>query len=108
MNQYRCENCTKEDCWYFKMRDDSRTIKDKYGELLTPRSFTWEKGCASHSDFQREREKVLNDCCNIDLTEYTKGERESDEVGLCRGRECNYCGRYNELREVNHEPVCHQ
>jgi len=58
MNQYRCENCTKEDCWYFKMRDDSRTIKDKYGELLTPRSFTWEKGCASHSDFQSERDKV--------------------------------------------------
>ena len=56
MNQYRCENCTKEDCWYFKMRNDSRTIKDKYGELLTPRSFTWEKGCASHSDFQSERD----------------------------------------------------
>jgi len=43
------------------MRDDSRTIKDKYGELLTPRSFTWEKGCASHSDFQSEREKVLDE-----------------------------------------------
>jgi len=59
MNPYRCENCTKEDCWYFKMRDDSRTIKDKYGELLTPRSFTWEKGCASHSSHQSERDKFL-------------------------------------------------
>jgi hypothetical protein len=53
------------------MRDDSRTIKDKYGELLTPRSFTWEKGCASHSNFQSERDKVLDE-----LDMYLDGELE--------------------------------
>ena len=60
MNPYRCENCTKEDCWYFKMRDDSRNFKDKYGELLSPSSFTWEKGCASHSEFICQGKKVMD------------------------------------------------
>ena len=69
MNPYRCENCTKEDCWYFKMRDDSRNFKDKYGELLSPSSFTWEKGCASHSDFQPERKKVLDEVWNKLISE---------------------------------------
>jgi len=76
MNQYRCENCTKEDCWYFKMRDDSRTIKDKYGELLTPRSFTWEKGCASHSDFQSERDTHWRDLFVSDLRSLIKWDAE--------------------------------
>ena len=58
-----------------------RTNRQKFRDKLTP--------------YQSERDTVLDDCCNIDLTEYTRGERESDEVGLCRGRECNYCGRYN-------------
>lgn len=49
---------------------------------------------------QSEREKVLDDYCNIDLTYYVWGEKQSDEVGLCRGKDCNYCGRYNaELRQ---------
>ena len=89
------------------MRDDSRTIKDKYGELLTPRSFTWEKGCASHSDFQSGWDTVLDiggileSLCKTDLYWYNKGVTEGEDVGKCRGKDCNYCGRYNEkLRQA--------
>ena len=46
--------------------------------------------------YQNQREKVLDDYCNIDLTRYVWGEMESEDVGLCRGKTCNYCGRYNE------------
>ena len=42
-----------------------------------------------------ERDKVLDDYCNIDLTYYVWGEMQSDDVGLCQGKTCNYCGRYN-------------
>jgi len=48
-----------------------------------------------------ERDKVLDDYCIIDLTYYVWGEAESDDVRLCQGKGCNYCGRYNaELRQV--------
>ena len=50
---------------------------------------------------QPERDKVLDDYCIIDLTYYVWGEAESDDVRLCQGKGCNYCGRYNaELRQV--------
>jgi len=50
---------------------------------------------------QSERDKVLDDYCIIDLTYYVWGEAESDDVRLCQGKGCNYCGRYNaELRQV--------
>ena len=42
-----------------------------------------------------ERDKVLDDYCIIDLTYYVWAEAESDDVRLCQGKECNYCGRYN-------------
>ena len=45
--------------------------------------------------YQSERDKVLDDYCIIDLTYYVWGEAESDDVRLCQGKECNYCGRYN-------------
>ena len=55
---------------------------------------------------KEERDKVLDDYCIIDLTYYVWGEAESDDVRLCQGKGCNYCGRYNELRQqVNHEPT---
>jgi len=104
MNQYRCETCKhrftpdywKDGCNRFGktfMSDDEMRFISTYG-------------CSSHSDYQSERDTVLDDCCNIDLTEYTRRERESDEVGLCRGRECNYCGRYNaEPRQSKTDPV---
>jgi hypothetical protein len=103
MNQHRCEtckNCNKnpnDDYFCLVMNDEID---------FTNFEHTAKVGCASHSDFQSGWDTVLDDCCNIDLTEYTRGERESDEVGLCRGRECNYCGRYNEkLRQSKTDPV---
>jgi len=103
MNQYRCEtckNCNKnpnDDYFCLVMNDEID---------FTNFEHTAKVGCASHSDFQSGWDTVLDDCCNIDLTEYTRGERESYEVGLCRGRECNYCGRYNEkLRQSKTDPV---
>lgn len=44
---------------------------------------------------QSEQDIMLDDLCNIDLTYYVWGEKQSDEVGLCRGKDCNYCGRFN-------------
>ena len=63
-------------------------------------------GCASHSSEQSirqdERDKVLDigaileSLCNVDLYWYSRGSCESDDVGKCRGKDCNYCGRYSE------------
>lgn len=56
--------------------------------------------CLSHTSQQSERDKVLDDYCNIDLTHYVWGDIQGDDVSLCRGKECNYCGRFNaELRQ---------
>jgi len=67
----------------------------------------WNKSCPDHDEygspcsFQSERDKVLDDYCIIDLTYYVWGEAESDDVRLCQGKGCNYCGRYNaELRRA--------
>ena len=59
-----------------------RTNQQKFRDKLTP--------------YQSERDKVLDDYCIIDLTYYVWGEAESDDVRLCQGKGCNYCGRYNE------------
>ena len=51
---------------------------------------------------QDERDKVLDEgnildsFCRIGLYWYIKGDEESDDVGKCRGKDCNYCGRYSE------------
>jgi hypothetical protein len=50
MNQYRCETC-KCGC--------------TYREIPAQRAFTRDMGCASHSDFQSERDKVLDKLCKI-------------------------------------------
>ena len=58
----------------------------------------WISGYLSHSN-ATERDKVLDDYCNIDLTYYVWGDIQSDDVALCLGKDCNYCGRYDvELR----------
>ena len=74
-------------------------------ELLDTRSYIYhedevafsriESKVRSHPH-QSERDKVLDDYCIIDLTYYVWGEAESDDVRLCQGKGCNYCGRYNE------------
>jgi len=60
---------------------------------------------------QSEREKVLDigeileSLCKTDLYWYNKGVTEGEDVGKCRGKDCNYCGRYNEkLRQQADEP----
>ena len=60
MNQYRCETCN----FCLSLIDCVDTCK---GEGLT--NGEWEayrkRGCASHSDFQSERDKVLDKLCKI-------------------------------------------
>ena len=59
------------------------------------------RGCASHAN-TTDRDKVLDEgnildsFCRIGLYWYIKGDEESDDVGKCRGKDCNYCGRYSE------------
>ena len=46
-------------------------------------------------------DRDFDDYCKLDLTQYVWGDKQSDEVGLCRGKDCNYCGRYSEeLRQA--------
>jgi hypothetical protein len=86
-------------------------------------------GCASHSDFQSKRTsncvdvmgeietariderdtvldigEILESLCKTDLYWYIKGVTEGEDVGKCRGKDCNYCGRYNEkLRQAGEQ-----
>jgi hypothetical protein len=57
MNQYRCETCTKQGCHY---HPNNNYWKDLSNGLL---HFFYDSidnvGCASHSDFQSEQDKVL-------------------------------------------------
>ena len=44
---------------------------------------------------------ILESLCKTDLYWYNKGVTEGEDVGKCRGKDCNYCGRYNEkLRQA--------
>lgn len=52
MNQYRCETCKNEDCPF--------GIEAKYSIRIIP-NIMEKVGCASHSDFQNQREKVLDE-----------------------------------------------
>ena len=107
MNQYRCETCKNyED-------DDGKSACNIREEWISTDVWNWIKvvGCASHSDFQSERDKVLDvggileSLCKTDLYWYNKGVTEGEDVGKCRGKDCNYCGRYNEkLRHRAGEP----
>ena len=51
---------------------------------------------------KEEQEKVLDvgvildSLCNVDLYWYSRGNCESEDVRKCRGKDCNYCGRYND------------
>jgi len=48
---------------------------------------------------------ILESLCKTDLYWYNKGVTEGEDVGICRGKDCNYCGRYNEkLRHQAGEP----
>jgi len=94
MNQFRCETCKYKQPHVIGGRKQNC---EKSSWLLTNETIEVieEVGCASHSDFQSKRDTVLDDYCIIDLTYYVWAEAESDDVRLCQGKECNYCGRYN-------------
>jgi len=103
MNQYRCETCNKDPCIvgfeacpiWSKMIYEGEEFRDYKITLLGQMRVTTQyTGCTSHSDFQSERD--LDDYCKIGLYWYVHGDEESEDVGLCRGKSCNYCGRYNE------------
>lgn len=74
--------------------------KDNYRDCI-------DTDCASHRytynyPYQSSRDKVLDigevleSLCNGDLTRYTWGEMDGEDVGKCCGKTCNYCGRYTE------------
>jgi hypothetical protein len=66
----------------------------------------YEKYCASHSNQQSERDKVLDEFCRCDLYDFATGNMVSEDVALCRGIECNWCGRWNkEFRSKGGEQV---
>jgi len=89
MNQYECYLC--------KNQDDCIEVKSQAVRDVSIRC-----GLTCHSDFQSERDTVLDigeileSLCKTDLYWYNKGVTEGEDVGKCRGKDCNYCGRYNE------------
>ena len=60
MNQYRCETCDK-DCVYANQTPTDELFYCQKFEYDWVRKFTSVKGCTSHSNFQSERDKVLDD-----------------------------------------------
>ena len=81
MNQYRCETCKH----YVDIADDNGKFRYtdcdiKFGHGLTTEeeNFTCRMGCASHSDFQSEQDKL--DVLDIEL-EATKSRIESSAMG---------------------------
>ena len=128
MNQYRCRfdyfndksklMCSNWDCFFnsCKLTWYETTLEGKkqtiHPHLSSEKLWIIEQvGCASHSDFQSERDTVLDvggileSLCKTDLYWYNKGVTEGEDVGICRGKDCNYCGRYNEkLRHQAGEP----
>ena len=126
MNQYRCivvECCGK--CIHSAYRSPTERFCNRKKPYWTLRLDQWADGISSccslptHSDFQSERAAVLDNqisnmldigeilesLCKTDLYWYNKGVTEGEDVGKCRGKDCNYCGRYNEkLRHQAGEP----
>jgi hypothetical protein len=83
MNQYRCETCTKRECWMHPIHEEEIMVKGT--ALVDPQEFcsihkhTEQRGCASHSNFQSERETATGGWkryrCNSDTC--------SDSGGVC-------------------------
>ena len=65
MNQYRCETCKKEH--HYENRGYRNDVLICEGEELpiNCENFTESKGCASHSSFQSDGDKVLDEMCNF-------------------------------------------
>ena len=85
-----------QDCIWLLRRGMSVLCIDSYDpprkncdHCVSPQCF------APHITTQSERDKVLDSLCKIDFYWYAWGELESEDIELCRGISCNYCGRYN-------------
>jgi len=67
-----------------------------------PQNKIWQHCPVAEQIRKQERDKVLDvggileSLCKTDLYWYNKGVTEGESVGKCRGKDCNYCGRYNE------------
>ena len=117
MNQYRCETCKNKGC-YHHFSNWKGEIKKYKKSAHYAHGFTAEYGCASHSDFQSERDKVLDETsngvvlwspahifrliCRLDETEL---EYLLSDIRWLQER--NFKRNHPELRQVNHEPVYH-
>jgi len=94
MNQYICRVCKGNECTVLTSQGPPNCgclHNSDIGAL-------WEQD----SSYQSERDTVLDigeileSLCKTDLYWYIKGVTEGEDVGKCRGKDCNYCGRYNE------------
>jgi hypothetical protein len=61
MNQYRCETCTKQAC-HFHPNNNYWKVTSVILKIVEAIECV---GCASHSDFQSERDKVLETVLDI-------------------------------------------
>jgi len=129
MNQYRCETCTHFEHrpgrggWYCK--HPLLKERDKYAvneNCLTAWEFYHikEYGCASHSDFQNEREKII--CCarcpckEPDCEDFCKHFQPQDNLisiikggNLIKSREAleHHFGRHNTCKSERTDcPLC--
>ena len=67
MNQYRCETCKKDGC---DNHPDAYNHYEQFdyriaGIIKDNQKMFGKYGCASHSDFQNQKEKVLDDVNQI-------------------------------------------
>ena len=77
MNQYRCETCTKRDQQGYGWCRYANAHVNPPNTISVIAEFTERCGCTLHSDFQNQREKVLD---GLDgLRKYANGEyKEAD------------------------------
>jgi hypothetical protein len=64
MNQYRCETCNKDDCDHHPNNVEYLRAVENHSlaDVITSDWVAFRQfGCASHSDFQSEREKTINE-----------------------------------------------
>lgn len=69
--------------------------EETLGDSLIKILDMWE--VRSEHDATIRNEVTIDDFCICDLTRYIQeSSMSSDDVSRCRGKECNYCGKFNE------------
>jgi hypothetical protein len=92
MNQYRCETCTHFDCEYASKPRRSRHMAQ---------GFFIKKGCASHSDFQSERDKALDEIDEFSC-ENCKDYHTSECPQWC-SHSVNACTDHSKMAELRQQ-----